>query len=228
MALTGVPPAFMREGNPSDPRAVRTRRLIIEAYERQLIQGFDVDTVAALVRAAGVSRSSFYCHFKSVEEVGVAALRELLDSFGSASHQSTGAVSSRLAATESSGSASLQEFVEHLNAHRTLCAAVLAAGPDNPAHSELQSTLVEHITIALSDVQGPMPDIGPRQVATFIVGGVMALVVSGLKYGDQTPAQVARAVHTMLPDWARDAEQLRTPLRTSPTSDESPRQARRL
>ncbi|EME54284.1 HTH-type transcriptional regulator [Rhodococcus ruber BKS 20-38] len=188
MGLTGVPSAvFMRQGNPSDPRAVRTRRSILEAYERQLIRGIEVDSVAALARAAGVSRSSFYCHFKSVEEVRVAALRALLDSLGSqrGKHPDVDRGNSEVdgVTADTPRVICLQQLLEHSDAHRALFAAVLVADPDHSACSEFRSTLVEHITIALVGTELLIPCMTHRQSATFIVGGVVALALSWLAQG---------------------------------------------
>ncbi|MDV6212776.1 TetR/AcrR family transcriptional regulator [Rhodococcus erythropolis] len=222
MALTGIPPAsFMREGNPEDPRAIRTRRLIISTYERQLTQGNEVGSVASLVRAAGVSRSSFYCHFKGVEEVGVAALRELLDHFGSGRENREGEEETLRANASGSrsvisGAASVQDLFEYMDEYRVLCAAVLVTEPDKPAYAELQATLIEHITLALGKAKSDQFDVDRRHAATFIVGGVMALVVSWLNHGDETPAQLAGVVRAMLPEWMRDTEGFETPIRISP------------
>ncbi|MDT2004011.1 helix-turn-helix transcriptional regulator [Rhodococcus opacus] len=57
----------MRSGNPEDPRARRTRVLLLAEAEREIVRSGCLLTVATLVQAAAVSRGAFYTHFSSIE-----------------------------------------------------------------------------------------------------------------------------------------------------------------
>jgi AcrR family transcriptional regulator len=73
----------MRSGDLQDPRAQRTRRRLLLEFERQLERGGVAPSVTSLIQAAAVSRSAFYSHFASLEDLHAAAVRQVLDDFGS-------------------------------------------------------------------------------------------------------------------------------------------------
>ncbi|MFV0405641.1 MAG: TetR/AcrR family transcriptional regulator [Propioniciclava sp.] len=68
----------MRRADSSDLRVLRTRAKLVEAF-RGLLDSAPGEgvTVTAVVRAAGVSRSSFYAHFSDVGDLAGTALTEV-------------------------------------------------------------------------------------------------------------------------------------------------------
>ncbi|WP_378143824.1 TetR/AcrR family transcriptional regulator [Cnuibacter sp. UC19_7] len=58
-----------------DPRALRTRAALLDAIRTLSTEGGDL-TVSALVRAAGISRASFYSHYESLDELASSVRRE--------------------------------------------------------------------------------------------------------------------------------------------------------
>src|SRR6202034_3190659 len=69
----------------TDPRAQRTRRKLIDAFHASIAESSPAAmSVAALTRAAGVNRTSFYSHFSSPEDLAIHALSELFDVVGNA------------------------------------------------------------------------------------------------------------------------------------------------
>ncbi|WP_054943909.1 TetR family transcriptional regulator [Paenibacillus ihuae] len=51
--------------NPSDPRAIRTRQLILDAFIRQLnIKDFNTITISDITSHATINRATFYAHFQ--------------------------------------------------------------------------------------------------------------------------------------------------------------------
>ncbi|MCP1415729.1 TetR/AcrR family transcriptional regulator [Paenarthrobacter sp. A20] len=206
MGLTGIPPAvFMREGNAEDPRSVRTRKLLLDAFERQLDIGQPAPTVASLVHEAGVSRSSFYKHFTGAENVGVAAFRELLDAFHPAADHSQQPPSS-------STQVSLGELFEHLGQHRILCSAVLIPDTQAPALLELRTTLISHLTEAIDSVNDKPAELDAKEAATFFVGGILSLLLDWLQRPTQTATDLATVAGRMLPEWLRDVRPLEAPI----------------
>lgn len=218
MGLTGMPPAvFMREGNASDPRAVRTRQLLLDAFERQLENGQSSPSVSSLVQEAAVSRSSFYNHFSGAENVGVAAFRELLDAFKPVlredENQSTPVGVSQVG---------FEEFFSHLAEHRVLCLAVLTPGTQAPALAELHSTLVTHLTAAISSVDSIPAGLDAKRAAVFLVGGILSLLLDWLEEPTQTAADLTLLVERMLPDWLSDERQIDAPILITTTSVATP------
>src|SRR5690349_12462466 len=68
-----------------DPRAVRTRQKLIAAFHAAVAESDPAAmSVAALARAAGINRTSFYSHFASPEDLAIDALSELFDVVGEA------------------------------------------------------------------------------------------------------------------------------------------------
>ncbi|WP_159703126.1 TetR/AcrR family transcriptional regulator [Arthrobacter sp. 18067] len=215
MGLTGTPPAvFMREGNAADPRAVRTRQLLLDAFERQLERGESAPTVSSLAHEAGVSRSSFYNHFSGAENVGVAAFRELLDEFtpssGGAAERPSEAGRSRVGFAELFG---------HLGHHRVLCLAVLVPDTQTPALFELHGTLVAHLTEAISTVETKPTGLEAHRAAIFLVGGILSLLLDWLQEPTETAEELARTVESMLPGWLRESESLDAPILITPASE---------
>ncbi len=215
MGLTGTPPAvFMREGNAADPRAVRTRQLLLDAFERQLERGESAPTVSSLAQEAGVSRSSFYNHFSGAENVGVAAFRELLDEFKPSSDAETGRPSE-----EGTTRVGFAEFFEHLGHHRVLCLAVLVPDTQTPALFELHGTLVAHLTQAISAVDTKPLGLQANRAAIFLVGGILSLLLDWLQDPTETAEDLAKTVESMLPGWLRESESLNAPILVTPASE---------
>ncbi|KWX77189.1 hypothetical protein AMQ84_13160 [Paenibacillus riograndensis] len=51
--------------NPNDPRVIRTRQLILDAFIRQLnVMDFNSITVGDITKAATINRATFYAHFQ--------------------------------------------------------------------------------------------------------------------------------------------------------------------
>src|ERR1700759_4131713 len=64
----------------SDPRAVRTRQKLVDAFHAGIADGdLSSMSVSSLSRAAGINRTSFYSHFSSPEDLAIHALSELFD-----------------------------------------------------------------------------------------------------------------------------------------------------
>ncbi len=67
--------------NVATPRgAKRTskEKLIQAARDLMLVQGYPITSVDEIIKAAGVSKGSFYHYFESKEELGLAAMHEFL------------------------------------------------------------------------------------------------------------------------------------------------------
>jgi len=218
MGLTGMPPAvFMREGNAADPRAVRTRKLLLDAFERQLESGQSAPTVSSLVQEAAVSRSSFYNHFTGAENVGVAAFRELLDAFKPALREDE--LESAPAGVSQVG---FEEFFTHLAEHRILCLAVLTPGTRAPALAELHATLVAHLTAAIAAVDEKPAGLDAKRAAVFLVGGILSLLLDWLEKPEQTAADLTTFIDAMLPDWLRKEPQIEAPILVTLAPRKSP------
>jgi AcrR family transcriptional regulator len=74
-----------RESRPTyDPRAERTRQLIFTAMRTLTAQPAASVSVSEIVRLAGISRSSFYAHFASLDVLAAELLRAQFSELGEA------------------------------------------------------------------------------------------------------------------------------------------------
>jgi AcrR family transcriptional regulator len=63
-----------------DPRVVRTRRMLSEAFVVLILdKGYDAVTIQDITDAAGLRRATFYLHYKDKEELLFAMLRQAFD-----------------------------------------------------------------------------------------------------------------------------------------------------
>jgi AcrR family transcriptional regulator len=68
-----------------DPRASRTRAAILAAFTALVLsRRYDAIRTAGLIAAAGVGRSTFYAHFRSKDEVLIAAVEPILHTLAGA------------------------------------------------------------------------------------------------------------------------------------------------
>lgn len=215
MALTGVPPAaFMRTGNPEDPRAQRTRALLLAEAERQIAAVGQLPSVAALVNAAGVSRGAFYTHFTSMEDLAVAAVRAVLEEFGAEEDvRDAQAGPEQRSAQRSYGS-----FFAHIAEHGPLFAALVATTSDGSAREELRAALVDQLASAITTNANSPAGTDPRHGAAFIAGGILGLLSEWLNApAPIDPHQLAEQMTHFLPHWligpSQDAPPIHVELR---------------
>lgn len=215
MALTGLPPAvFMRDGNPQDPRSQRTRSHLLETFEAMVRAGEPIESVAALVRIAGVSRSSFYNHFSSIDEVGVAALREVLSGFDGPREQQESI--SQVEDPVARSTASLLDLFQHLELHRELCVVLLdaQASTSATARTELQAVLVKQFMNTLRRTEGVAP-VDVATSSTFIAAGIVSLLEGWLKDPQFTAEHFATTIWALMPSWLADLPDFERPLRVT-------------
>lgn len=167
--------------------------------ERQLRNGAAPPTVTSVVQGARVSRSAFYRHFASLEELGAAAIRRAPDDLRPPR---------RLEASSPAGGndtrLSYGDFFEHISAHRHLYASLIT-GQDEPARDELYRALVEQIQQAVEAAAARPRGTSSRRAATFVAGGVMASVSDWLAGAeDGSPQDLAAAVIALMPPWFAD------------------------
>lgn len=72
----------MADSASADPRALRTRKAIKDAFEEMACEG-DVGkiTVKALADRAGINRKTFYLHYETIESLYEETLNDIMDDF---------------------------------------------------------------------------------------------------------------------------------------------------
>lgn len=181
-----------------DPRVARTRQAILDAVEC-LAAGDEPITVAAIVRTAGIGRSSFYTHFSGIDELAVTVLSGVFQAIGLEDVELrrhrivSGAEAARVAQVR---------LVSHLVQHRALYASMLAL----PFSSAVFTQAVESYATQVQATIALLPDIphglSPDAVAIYTASGSLGLLAHWIRSENPVPADVlVDQLMSLLPAW---------------------------
>jgi len=181
-----------------DPRVARTRQAILDAVET-LAAGDELISVAAIVRAAGIGRSSFYTHFSGIDELAVTVLSGVFQAIGAEDNELrrhrvvSGAEAARLAQVR---------LVGHLVQHRALYASMLAL----PFTSAVFTQAVEGYAAQVRATIALLPEIphglSADAVAIYTASGSLGLLAHWIRSDDPVPADVlVDQLMSLVPVW---------------------------
>jgi AcrR family transcriptional regulator len=192
-------------GNPADRRVRRThaalRRALIELAEDQELSRISVADVA---ERAGVSRSTFYDHYRDVHELAEAACTAMIDEL----IEAVPAPGPRPAGLSQVPSDSLVAFFTHLAEHAGLYRSVL--GPQGSArvidHVRRRATVASYIGARRAGTgdDGPAAvdysaDIPHDVPAAITAGALIGAATDWLQRGcPRTPAEMAAVTWPLL------------------------------
>jgi len=179
----------------SDPRALRTRRKLVDAFHAAVA---DADpaamSVASLTRAAGVNRTSFYSHFASPEDLAIHALSDLFDVVADAD---------LLMPAEEASRRALEDIVGFVHERRDSYARVLGPGAAPRLLMAVTEAFTERTVASLERIGTRPPGADLRVTARFLAGGVLGVIGTWLS-DDQsrwTPDELVEALTHCLPRW---------------------------
>jgi len=156
-------------GKPSDdPRAERTRALIFTAIRTLMTQPAAVVSVPEIVRLAGISRSSFYAHFASVDVLVAELLQAQFADTGSA-----GLDLPRARPGESAAHVGYSRLVSLMVENFPLSASVRELPLTGTAHDQIVEA---YATRMLESVLVFDDTDNAELVITYIAGGALALI----------------------------------------------------
>jgi AcrR family transcriptional regulator len=181
-----------------DPRVVRTRQAILDAVET-LAAGDQPITVAAIVRTAGIGRSSFYTHFSGIDELAVTVLSGVFEAIGAEDIELrrhrivSGAEAARVAQVR---------LVGHLVQHRALYASMLAL----PFTSAVYTRAVGGYAAQVRATMALLPEIphglSADAVAVYTASGSLGLLAHWIRSDDPVPADVlVDQLMSLVPAW---------------------------
>ncbi|NEM91510.1 TetR/AcrR family transcriptional regulator [Galbitalea soli] len=192
----------------SDPRAEKTRQEIFAAVRTiatltvasKRNEGF---TVTDIVNIAGVSRSSFYAHFASLDELATQFIREEFAAIGLAgvdldSEDSlTGVEAARIGYTR---------LIAHMVEHFPLYSTVLSLPETRSAYDGIVEAyakrLLETVMVLSTVPDGVDADI----VTTYIAGGALTVIGTWMRGTlDASDDELVDQLVALLPAWLTDA-----------------------
>ena len=185
----------------SDPRALRTRQKLVDAFHAAVA---DADpaamSVASLTRAAGVNRTSFYSHFASPEDLAIHALSDLFDVVGDADILMR---SEHSVPAEEASRRALRDIVGFVYERRDSYARVLGPGAAPRLLRAVTEAFTERTVVSLDRIGTRPPGADVRVTARFLAGGVLGVIGAWLS-DDQsrwTPDELVEALIHCLPGW---------------------------
>jgi AcrR family transcriptional regulator len=168
-----------------DPRVVRTRAAIVDAVHRLADEGRTTISVADIVRAAGISQSSFYSHFASLDELASYI-------FGLASGDF---------ATSDAEATRWERLVRHYEDQRALYSACLALPITLHSHNESAADLGQQIVDRVDPETVP-DGVDLRLSALVAAGGAIGLLTLWLTGQVEGSADdMIRAIESTVPAW---------------------------
>lgn len=191
-----------------DPRAERTRQRIFAAVSELMSAPSDHGhglSVTDIVRTAGVSRSSFYAHFASLDELATEFLRLRL-----AEIAAEGAELRRedLIAPAAAARISYGRLVAHLVENYVLYSTVLELPLTRGAFEQIVGVLAGRLTNSVIEAGDVPSGVKPDLVATYVAGGVMTLLSSWIRGDtDVSDDELVDQLVAMLPPWLLDPQE---------------------
>lgn len=184
-----------------DPRAVRSREKLIDAFCRLAETASPGEiTVAALTESAGVHRSVFYRHFASPDELAIHMLRDL---FGALSRTDVVLRSEIAVGGLQASRSAMTEFVRFVGARRSWYAPLLGSRAPAGAVRCVTDAFAELTAEAIGQMAVRPPDVDPHFVSRFLAHGVVGVTGRWLDDAD-SPASEGQIVEQLLacfPAW---------------------------
>lgn len=184
-----------------DPRAVRTREKLVEAF-RSLAETAPPGgiTVAALTEAAGIHRSVFYKHFASPDDLAIYQLRDLFTALSDADivmrneFAVDGAEASRRAMTD---------FVRFVAERRSVYVPLLGSRAPAGAVARIVDAFADLTAEAIAQMPQRPEDVDTHTLSCFLAHGVLGVVGRWL---DQEPPtlteqQLVEQLMASFPGW---------------------------
>jgi AcrR family transcriptional regulator len=194
-------------GKPTGDRRVRRTHATLQSALIQLVEQKDLSQVSVsdVVEAAGVSRSTFYDHYRDVHELAEAACTSMIDTL----IESLPVLDPGLIETPENPEGSLLDFFTNLAEHAGLYRSLL--GPQGSArvidHIRRRITAAVYVAVRLADAtDGEAPadtlsssDIPHDVPAAFIAGSLVGVATDWLQRGcPRTPAEMAALTWPLL------------------------------
>jgi len=184
----------------TDPRPARTRAAILGAVEKLVAEPQAEITVNAVVRAAGVSRSSFYAQFADLDDLAVAMLVDAFRDIGLDDLEGRKAPDADL---RTLARASNRRLVAHVGQRSAFYRASLEWRLSGRVHESVVAAYAQQVLATMAALgEGVPPHVVHEDAARFVAGGAIALLTGWLR--DDAPAgqdAMAERLVAVMPEW---------------------------
>ena len=197
----GVLPVLLTESSKltHDPRAERTRQLIFTAIRTLIAQPAASVSVAEIVRLAGISRSSFYAHFASLDVLAAELLQAQFADIGS-----VGLDLHPARAGESAARFGYGQLVAHMVENFPLYASVLELPLTRSAHDQI---IEAYATRMLESMLVFDESVNAELITTYVAGGALTLIGSWMRgHLDVSDDELVDQLVALLPGWLLDPQ----------------------
>lgn len=184
-----------------DPRAARAQAAIFAGIERLMSEGVAHVSVSEVVRASGVSRSTFYAHFTGLDDLALAYLTRHLKIISDAGigvrredfiH---GEAAARIGYTRL-----ITHIVQHYPLYSTVLTMPLTRGAFEKAVGSYSRSLMRSVMI-LDVAPG---DANTEVAVTYVAGGVLTVISAWIRGElDVDDDELVVRLVDLLPDWVR-------------------------
>ena len=177
-------------------------------------------SVADIVRIAGISRSSFYAHFGSIDEVASEMLGSQFDEIGDLVIDLR---TEDLLPRRSSARLGYERLIAHMVDNFPLYSSAL----DLPMTRKAYDDVVQSYSARLAEsviLLGDVPDgVDAHIVSTYVAGGAMTLISAWMRgQVEISDDELATQLVDLLPPWVLEAP-TSDPATTAPTKKETHR-----
>ncbi len=177
-----------------DPRAERTRQLIFTAIRTLIAQPAASVSVNDIVRLAGISRSSFYAHFASLDVLAAELLQAQFADIGAA-----GLDLPRPRTGENAPRLGYARLIDHMVENFPLYASVLELPLTRSAHDQIIAAYATHM---LESVLVFNESAHSELVTTYVAGGALTLIGAWMRgHLDVSDDELVDQLVALLPGW---------------------------
>jgi AcrR family transcriptional regulator len=183
----------------TDPRAEHTRQMIFAAVSQLISDRHATVTVADIVRVARISRSTFYAHFGSLDDLAVEVLRRQFDEINQldVDWRRDDLIPGRAAARLGFG-----RLIAHIVDNFPLYSSALQTPRTRGAYDELVESYCIRLMDSVITVDGTPHDVDAKLVSTFVAGGAMTLISAWMRGQiELSDDDLQRQLVDLLPPW---------------------------
>lgn len=183
----------------SDPRGEHTRQLVFTAIRQLMSDSTTAVTVADIVRVAGISRSSFYAHFGSLDELAAEVLGlQFAEVGGLGIDLRRGSTIPRRTAAR----LGYERLIAHMVDNFPLYSSALDLPITRKAYDDVVATYSMRLLESVILLGYVPPGVNARLACTYVAGGAMTLISAWMRGQiEASDDELTTQLVELLPPW---------------------------